>query len=242
MKVKLLISYNGSTFEGLQVQKHTSNTIMGELYKALKSLNIETKLHASGRTDAKVHAFKQVLHFEVPSFWTDIKKLKEFLQFKLPSSIKIRSLSFINKDFHARYSAKRRVYRYILNEKESNPFESDFITFTNHILDIHILNDSIKIFEGEHDFKFFKKTGGTNGSDIRFIYKTRVYRYKDKVVLYFEANGFLRSQIRLMVKFLLLINEKKLTKEQLISQLSCKNSYNTKLAPPNGLYLSNIIY
>lgn len=242
MKIKLIISYNGSGFEGLQVQKHTSNTVMGELCKAIKNLNIDTKIHASGRTDAGVHAFKQVLHLEVPPFWKDLKKLKEHLQHKLPLSIKIRKLSQVQDDFHARYSAKRRSYRYILCDGESNPFESDFITFTNKKLNIELLKEAISLFEGEHDFKLFKKSGGASGSDIRFMYKTRVYSYKNKTVLYFEANGFLRSQIRLMVAFLLKINENRLSKEQLIEQLSCKKTYNTKLAPPNGLYLSNIVY
>ena len=92
MKIQLLIAYNGSSFEGSQVQKHTDNTIMGKLYTAFKILNIETKLHASGRTDAGVHAFKQMMHCEVPPFWSDLEKLKRHLQFQLPDTIKIRQL------------------------------------------------------------------------------------------------------------------------------------------------------
>lgn len=241
MRIKLLISYNGTSYEGLQVQKHTDNTIMGELYKALKSLNIKTKLHASGRTDAGVHAFKQMLHCDVPTYWSNTDKLKEHLQHKLPSSIKIRLLCQASEDFHARYSAKRRAYRYILCESESNPFESDLVTFVPH-LDIPLITESIRLFEGEHDFGLFKKSGGAVGTDVRTIFKTRVYPYGNKLVLYFEANGFLRSQIRLMVAFLLKISEKKLTQEQLLEQLNGLKSHNTKLAPPNGLYLSNIIY
>jgi tRNA pseudouridine38-40 synthase len=69
-----------------------------------------------------------------------------------------------------------------------------------------------------------------------------VYTYQGRTVLYFEANGFLRSQIRLMVAFLLKVAQEKLTKEQLLEQLNNQEKYNTKPAPPNGLYLSNIIY
>ena len=241
MRIKLLISYNGSTFEGLQVQKHTENTIMGQLYKALESLNIQTKLHASGRTDAGVHAFKQMLHCDIPLYWSDLVKLKEHLQHKLPSSIAIRKLSKTDETFHARYSAKRRAYRYILCDKKSNPFESDLVTFTSE-LNQGLIEEAIKVFEGEHDFGLFKKSGGADGSDIRTIFKTRVYNYKDKTILYFEANGFLRSQIRLMVSFLLNISEGKLTKEQLLEQLKGLSTHSKRLAPPNGLYLSNIIY
>lgn len=242
MRIKLILSYNGSAFEGSQVQKHTSNTIMGKIYEAFALLNIHTKLHASGRTDAGVHAFKQVMHCEIPSFWSDLDKFRQHLQFQLPSSIKIRHLSEAEDEFHSRYSAKRRAYRYILCDEQSNPFESTFVTFTPTKLDLNALQEAIALFEGEHDFSLFKKSGGASGSAVRTIFKTRVYRYRNKTVLYFEANGFLRSQIRLMVAFLLKINEGRLSKEQLLEQLQNKKLYNTRPAPPNGLYLSNIIY
>lgn len=242
MKIKLILSYNGASFEGSQVQKHTDNTIMGSVYKAFKAINIDTKLHASGRTDAGVHAFRQTMHCEVPAFWSDLAKLKEHLQYKLPDSIKIRHLTQANEDFHARYSAKRRAYRYILCDHASNPFESSFVTFTRERLNIEALEEAMRLIEGEHDFGMFKKSGGALGSDVRTIFKTRVYPYRNKTVLYFEANGFLRSQIRLMVAFLLKISEGKLTNTQLLEQLNNTKTHNTRPAPPNGLYLSNIIY
>lgn len=242
MKVKLIFSYNGANFEGSQVQSHTSNTIMGQIYKAFEHLGIKTKLHASGRTDAGVHAFKQVMHCEIPPFWSNISKLKEHLQFQLPDTIHLRQLTLAKEDFHARYSAKRRAYRYILSTKESNPFESAFTTFVNYELDSHLLQEAIKLFEGEHDFSLFMKSGSKPGSNVRQIYKAQVYTYKEKTILYFEANGFLRSQIRLMVAFLLKVAQGKLTKEQLLEQLNTLYKHNTKPAPPNGLYLSNIIY
>jgi len=242
MKIKITFSYNGASFEGSQVQLHTDNTIMGQIYKALASLNIQTKLHASGRTDAGVHAFRQTMHCEIPSFWNDVNKLHEHLQNKLPPSIKIRYLRQCNEDFHARYSAKRRAYRYILSDKQSNPFESAFSTFIKEPVHLDRLRQAIKVFEGEHDFSSFKKSGSDTKTSIRSIYKTRVYTYRDKTVLYFEANGFLRSQVRLMVAFLLKINEGKLTNEQLIEQINNVKIHNKRPAPANGLYLSNIVY
>ena len=242
MKIKFTISYNGSSYEGSQVQLHTKNTIMGRIYEALKALNIKTKLHASGRTDAGVHAFRQTMHCEIPSFWKDPKKLKELLNHKLPASIKVRHLSPCHEKFHARYSAKRRAYRYILSQDESNPFEDTFISFINMPVNHKLLSEAIKLYEGEHDFSSFKKSGSTTGTNVRTIFKTGVYTYKGKTVLYFEANGFLRSQIRLMVAFLLKINEGALSKEQLLEQLNNIKIHNKKPAPANGLYLSNIVY
>lgn len=242
MKIKIILSYNGASYEGSQVQAHTSNTIMGQLYKAFEALNIQTKLHASGRTDAGVHAFKQTMHCQVPSFWSEVEKLHEHLQNKLPPSIKIRYLKKCDDDFHSRYSAKRRAYRYILSSKPSNPFESAFITFIKVPVNKRSLCEAIKIFEGEHDFSSFKKSGSDTKNSIRVIYKTRVYQYKDKTILYFEANGFLRSQIRLMVAFLLKINEGKANITELKEQLDNIKMHNRRPAPANGLYLSNIIY
>ena len=103
-------------------------------------------------------------------------------------------------------------------------------------------SDAMKLVQGEHDFGMFKKSGGASGSDVRTIFETRVYSYRNKTILYFEANGFLRSQIRLMVAFLLKISEGKLTNKQFLEQLNNEVSHNTRPAPPNGLYLSNIIY
>lgn len=242
MKIKLTFSYNGSSFEGSQVQLHTKNTVMGQVYEAFKSLNIQTKLHASGRTDAGVHAFRQTMHCQIPSFWSDTKKLKEHLQHKLPDAISIRYLSQCPDDFHARYSAKRRAYRYILSNEQSNPFEAAFITFIKEPIHLERLRDAIKLFEGEHDFSSFKKTGSATKHNIRTIYKAHVYTQKNKTVLYFEANGFLRSQIRLMVAFLLKINDGTFTNEQLIEQINNIKVHNNRPAPANGLYLSNIVY
>jgi len=242
MKVRLLLSYNGANFEGSQVQSHTSNTIMGQVYKAFERLGIKTKLHASGRTDSGVHAFKQVMHCEVPSFWSDVNKLKDHLQFQLPDSIHLRQLNLADEAFHARYSAKRRAYRYILSDASSNPFESAFVTFNKEQLDIKALKDSISLFQGEHDFSSFMKSGSNTSSNIRTVYKATLYQHKGKVILYFEASGFLRSQIRLMVAFLLKISSKRLSNEQLLEQLHNEKKHSSKPAPPNGLYLSNIIY
>jgi len=236
------MSYNGSTYEGSQVQLHTDNTIMGQMYKALESLNIKSKLHASGRTDAGVHAFKQVMHCDVPSFWINVDKLKEHLNHKLPASIHIRQLSVCDEDFHSRYSAKRRAYRYILSDECTNPFEEAFVTFIDTPVHKKRLQEAMLVFEGEHDFSCFKKSGSETKSDVRVIYKSRVYTYKKKTVLYFEANGFLRSQIRLMVAFLLKINNAELNVEQLKLQLSTMEVFNNRPAPANGLYLSNIVY
>ena len=242
MRIRIDLSYDGSGYQGSQIQSYTNNTIMNHFYKALLSLNITAKITAAGRTDKGVHATHQVFHVDLPPFWSDTQKLHTLLNHKLPKDIHVNTITPVSHNFHARYSVKRRVYRYILSDKPSNPFEQKYVTFVDDTLNLTLLKKAIKIFEGEHDFNYFKKSGSDAKTTIRTMYKTRAYRHQNKIILYFEANGFLYSQIRLMVGFLLKINSSKLTCKALQEQLTCKKIHNTKPAPSNGLYLAKIHY
>lgn len=241
MRVKITLSYDGSRFDGFQIQPNPSNTVANTIDKNLKELNIPSKVVASGRTDKGVHAIRQVIHLDIPSYWSDIRKLKNTLNKRLSPHIYIKKIENANDSFHARFDAKKRVYRYIASTKEPNPFESSYATFANKI-DQTKIKEAIKLFEGTHDLEYFKKSCGGAKNHVRTIYKTRFYKYKEYYVFYFEANGFLRSQIRMMVGFLLKISSQELTKEDLEAQLSKKKLINTKPAPPNGLYLARVKY
>ena len=236
MKVAFTLAYNGTHFLGSQTQYETSNTILGNVTQVLNQLGINDKVIASGRTDKGVHATGQVCHIFLPEYWRNLTKLKRIVNQMLPSSIIIKKIVQVDDSFHARYSAKKRVYRYIIKNENSNPFESDFITFLPDIEFINIKNN-IKLFEGKHNFSAFMKTGSDIGSTQRVIYKAFYYKYKNSHILYFEANGFLRSQIRLMVGSLL-----QLTKQEIEEQLYLKKEHKIKPAPPNGLYLAKIKY
>ncbi|MGB5965816.1 MAG: tRNA pseudouridine(38-40) synthase TruA [Sulfurimonadaceae bacterium] len=241
MRVKMTIAYNGADYFGSQVQKETDQTVNGQIEKALSLLQVETKVIASGRTDRGVHASRQVIHFDLPPFWQDLNKLEESLKRILPPSIAIRRMEQVDDDFHARYSAKKRAYRYIISTQTPNPFLADLVTYVNTIDETKI-KEAIKLFEGEHDFEYFKKSGSDTTNFVREVYKTRVYNHNGYTVLYFEANGFLRSQIRLMVGFLLEISAGRYTKEDLKAQLSLEKQFKLKPAPHQGLYLSKIVY
>ena len=241
MRIKMTITYNGARFFGSQIQKETDQTINGQLEKALSQLQITSKVQASGRTDRGVHATRQVVHVDLPPFWKDLDKLQNQLTRALPKTIAIRRMEKVGEDFHARYSAKRRAYRYIISTQRPSPFLADLVTYVD-ALDIEKVKEAIKLFEGEHDFEYFKKSGSDTENFVREIFKTRVYQHKGYTVLYFEANGFLRSQIRLMVGFLLAISDGKYTKEQLFQQRNREKNFKIKPAPHQGLYLSNIRY
>ena len=241
MRCKITLSYNGAHFAGSQQQKTQVPTVLGTLSTALQRLGIDADIVASGRTDRGVHATAQVLHVDLPPFWSDLDKLQQSLSYQLPSSIHINKLEAVSSNFHARYSAIKRRYRYIMSEKTPNPFESDFITFIPSI-DFERMQNAITLFEGTHNFEMFKKSGSPTHTFERTIYKTRAYRHKGYIVLTFEANGFLRSQIRLMVAFLLEIGKGRLGTHELLEQLTCKKLHLTRLAPESGLYLAGIQY
>lgn len=236
MRVAATLAYDGTHFLGSQIQSETKQTIFGQFEQVLSQLGIEFRVVASGRTDRGVHATGQVCHFDLPAFWHDLKKLQQSCNQMLPSSIKVTKIKAVDDSFHARYSAKKRSYRYILKVGESNPFEADYVTFVKE-LDFETLKQKIELFLGEHDFKNFMKTGSDLGSSTRVVYKTSAYRYKDCIILNFQANGFLRSQIRLMIGALLT-----LTQNEIEDKLKDRYNHKLKPAPSNGLYLSKILY
>ncbi len=236
MRAKLTIAYNGTTYLGSQTQKSSPNTILGNIEQVLSALGIKEKLIASGRTDKGVHATGQVCHIDLPPFWNDLKDLQRVLNRMLPPSIKIKNITKVKDDFHARYSAKKRVYRYIIKKEKTNPFLDDIITFDNSV-NFENIKKNIQLFVGEYDFTNFMKTGSDTKSAIRVIYRAFAYRYDGYIILNFEANGFLRSQIRLMVGALL-----KLESNQIVEQLNLEKKHKIKPAKSNGLYLAKIKY
>ena len=240
MNLKFEIAYDGSSFFGSQKQPN-KNTIEDELLKAFKTLNIETSIVLSGRTDKEVHATGQVFNCIIPDFWTDFFKLQEILNKRLPSSIQIRHIVKVDENFHSRFHAKKRVYRYLITTKPTTPFNDKFITYVKSV-DEELLKEAIKEFIGVYDFKYFHKTGSDKDVTIREIFETAFYKHKDIYVFKFVANSYLRSQIRLMVGFLLAINDKKLTIEDLKKQLRCEKNIFKIPIKANGLYLAKIKY
>lgn len=241
MRIKLTIAYDGSAFYGYQSQKHTKETVADAFYELFESLNIETKIHASGRTDTGVHATGQVIHFDLPDYWHDTQKLRYLMNNKLPKSIRVTRFEIAAPDFHARYSAKRRRYRYLLSTQTPSPFASRYIHFIDSV-DITKLREALALFEGSHDFALFQKQGASVKTTTRTIYKTLVYEHQGTIVLRVDANGFLRSQIRMIVHALLAYANGKLSLEALKEQIDGKQKHSSRLAPPNGLYLTHIFY
>jgi tRNA pseudouridine38-40 synthase len=236
VRLKVVISYDGASFYGMQKQS-SKPSVQSELERSLKKIGIfEPNIIASGRTDRFVHANNQVISIDVASYWSDTKKLLHFLSRHLPNGIAINSISKVTNEFHPRYSAKRRVYRYIISAKKPSVFCANYVAYIPEI-DYGKIQADIKLFIGSYDFEFFRKSGSSPKTTKRTIFDAYVYRYRDCIVVRFEADGFLRSQVRMMI-YALINSSADEIKEQLLRQ----KQHSNRLVPPYGLYLARVKY
>ena len=241
MRVKAVITYDGSVYQGFQKQTSTDKTVTSDIEKALRSLQIDSSIVGSGRTDAGVHATGQVIHFDLPEFWSDLDKLKLNLNRKL-TQIRFKHISSVSHDFHARFSAKKRLYRYVFKTHKPSIFEQKYISYYPADFDEALLTQALVLFEGEHDFSYFHKTGTVTHTTVREIYKTNYIQRNNYHYIYFQSNGFLRSQVRMMVEAAIQCARGEMTVKQLKEQIECQEKHTTRLAPPEGLYLAKINY
>jgi len=187
-----------------------------------------------------VHATGQIIHFDLPEFWSDLQKLRSALNQKL-KEIEFKHISRVTQDFHARFSAKKRLYRYVFKSKKPSVFEQKYISYYPSFNE-ELLKEALHIFEGKHDFNYFRKTGSITHTTIREIYKAYYREAHGYHYIYFQANGFLRSQVRMMVESAMHYAQGSLSIDQLQAQLQCQTKHCTKLAPPEGLYLARVLY
>jgi tRNA pseudouridine38-40 synthase len=223
----------------MQIQPN-KKTVEGEIQKALNKINIKTKILHSGRTDRGVHALNQVISFEIPDFW-NLKKLKHLLNKILYPAIYFKKIQVAPPNFHPRFSAKKRSYRYIIS-KHFTPFNAKYTLYYPNEINLELINNALKTLIGTHDFEYFAKTGSDVNNYIREIYKAYAFEYKNFYIIKIIGNGFLRGQIRIIMDFLLKINENKLSINDLAQQLNKEKLISKHLAKPNGLYLERIWY
>lgn len=246
MRYLITIAYDGTLFSGYQKQPR-ERTVQGELEKALKEINGGKKVtaHASGRTDAKVHAMAQKVHFDLDTKIT-VDKLEKALNSLLPEDIYVKKAEEVNDDFHARFSAIGKEYIYILNMGEYNPLERNYVYQHNKKLDVVEMERAMKYLEGTHNFKSFTKADEEKEDYVRTISQTNLIRdTKDvnKITLVFVGTGFLRYMVRNIVGTLIEVGEGKRRSEDVIDILRKEDrKVAGKTANAEGLYLKNVFY
>ena len=243
MRLLIKFSYDGTAYAGFQSQKGLI-TIQEKMEEALTKINNgkKTSIVATGRTDKGVHALSQYAHADLDVKITE-KKLKRAMNSNLPEDIHVIETQIVPDDFHARYKVKEKIYKYLINLGEYDPIERNHCFQYNHELDIEKMNQAIKYFEGEHDFRAFVTENKEKENCIRNITKTRIKREKDKLIISFQGTGFLRYQVRNMVGILIRVGEGKIEPERIKDILESKDRTKSgKTAPANGLYLVDVIY
>ena len=241
--IKLTIEYDGKDFNGWQKQPNKLN-IQGTIEQAIKSITgEEIELNASGRTDAGVHALGQVANFKTNS-QIPIEKFAIAINSKLKRSIVIKKTEEVDEKFHSRLSCKKKTYRYIINNtEEGSAIYRNLETHIQPKLDVEKMNQAVKYFEGEHDFKAFKASGTSNKSSIRTIYEAKVYKKEDRIYIELTGNGFLYNMVRIIAGTLVDVGIGKIEPEKVAEIIESKKRENAgKTLPPNGLYLLNVIY
>lgn len=243
MRFLIKFSYDGTNYAGFQKQKGL-NTIQGKMEEALAIINNgkKTNLHATGRTDKKVHALCQYAHADIEVNITE-NKLKRALNSNLPEDIHVIETKIVEDSFHARYNIKKKEYHYIINMGEYNPLERNYVFQYNHSLNVEAMKKAINYFIGEHDFRAFVTENKEKENCIRSISKADIIRNKEKLIIVFEGDGFLRYQVRNMVGILIKVGENKIEPNQIETILESKDRTKSgKTAPAEGLYLVNVEY
>jgi len=241
--IQLQIAYEGTFFHGFQVQSK-QRTVQGELEKALETITgVSTKLFASGRTDAGVHAKKQICHFLTNSS-VPIARWPIALNSILSNDVVVLSAKEMPTLFHARYGVKKKTYRYIIyHDKYIDVFRRNFSWHYPYPLDVDAMVDASKVFVGEHDFTSFSSAKANVKNKVRTIYHFSVWKEGQEIYFEITGNGFLYNMVRIIVGTLVEVGRGRMTQDDILLLFEKKNRTKAGLtAPSQGLILWDVQY
>ena len=244
-RYQILIEYVGTNFIGWQIQPKGQSIQKLIQIKISKLLKEKINLVGSGRTDSGVHAIEQSAHFDckkkIVNFDKFLQSINYFLNLKLVSITNIKKKSL---NFHARFSAKQRIYTYIIFNRISKPsIEKNRGWHIRKKLDLKLMKKGAKKLLGTNDFSTFRSSGCNSKSPIRTIKSVKIKGVKNKIQIQFKSKSFLQQQVRSMVGCLKYLAEKKWDLRKFESVFKSKKR--TLCAPPapaHGLFLEKVIY
>ena len=241
----ILIEYVGTNFRGWQIQKK-GKTVQGLLQEKIsKLLKEKIMIYGAGRLDVGVHAKEQSAHFDCKNKISKINRfLKSINHFLNIDGIAILKIKKRNNNFHARFSAKMRVYNYVIINRIGGPVLDENRGW--HIikdLDLELMKTAAKKLIGTKDFSTFRKSSCRAKSPIKTMKSVKIKSSKDKIEIEFKSQSFLQQQVRSMVGCLKYVGEKKWTFKKFINVMNSKKRILcAPPAPPQGLYLTKVIY
>ena len=223
-RIALGVEYDGTNYFGFQKQRSTKQTIQGSLEESISRVaDHKVKTFCSGRTDAGVHAFMQVLHFDTKAIRSSIEWSRGINSY-LPKDIRVLWAKEIDESFHARFSATKRFYIYnILNDPTPSALWAHRSLYIPTRLDMQSMKKASKYLLGEHDFSSFRGSGCQSKTPIRNIHEIKISRKDDFVTLEFTANAFLLHMVRIIVGTLIMVGKKEIKPEEVDKILKQKN-------------------
>lgn len=250
MRLKAVISYDGTSFYGWQVQKGYP-TIQATIEGVLEHISSKIiKITAAGRTDTGVHAFGQVAHFDWEHHLPR-EKVALAMNALLPSTIRVLTVDEVDAKFHARYDAISKSYLYRIDRNPVySPFSYGYALFHPFPLDIGLLMQCAQMIEGEHDFAGFQATGTDIVDTKRTVFRVEVIPEmhdpasdRNLLGIRFQATGFLRKMVRFLVGTMLEISGKRRDIEDLkVAIEQCDRSRVGVPAAARGLFLERVYY
>ena len=240
---KCVCAYDGAAFAGWQSQvggTGIQDTIERRLAEILGN---QVRIHASGRTDAGVHALGQVFHFDAP--WRHgPEKLLAALRHGLPPSIQIRSVKAVPDSFHARFSATGKRYVYHIHLGDADPFTRPYCWPVFSELDMKAMEAAASVLRGRHDFRAMAATNGPELDDtVRDLRRLDIVRRGPRLRIVAEADGFMYKMVRSLAGTLVLAGLGRLKPADLAHILaSRKRTAAVHTAPPQGLFLEKVFY
>lgn len=243
MKYALVIEYDGSSFSGWQRQSHASTVQQCVEHAISKVANHEIGIACAGRTDAGVHALAQVVHFE-----TNVRRSKRSwilgINSNLPATIVIKNIIPVDEDFHARFSAHARTYRYMINnEPVRSALLAQRATWERVPLDEKRMSDGAEYLVGEHDFTSFRALACQAHSPVRHIHHLTVAREGSILTIDVKANGFLHHMVRNLAGVLMSIGRHEHHEDWALEVLEAQDRALAGVtAPAQGLYFMAVDY
>ncbi len=244
-RYQIIIEYEGTNFVGWQSQIN-GKSIQREIEKILsKILKEKIRIYGSGRTDAGVHAENQSAHFDIKNnILNKYKFISSVNYFLNKKNISIKKIIKKKSEFHARFSAKEREYKYIILNRISPPvIDKNKVWHIRSKLDINLLKKAAKKLTGTYNFNAFRSSNCQASSPVRTLKKIKITKKNEKIFFVLNSQSFLKNQVRSIIGCLKYVGENKWEIKDLEKVLKSKNrKYCAPPAPASGLYLKKIIY
>jgi len=244
-RVQILVAYDGTRFDGWQSQR-SKNGIQDHLEKAAATITGQkTAVHGAGRTDAGVHALAQSAHLDLPFHSVPLEQWALALNAHLPREIRVTNLRLMPATFHARFSAKSKIYRYrIFNADWMNPLELQRAWHIPKNIDFALMRAAAAMLVGRHDFRAFcANRGWKETSTVREIWKISLRKAGPLITLDFFGEGFLYKMVRMLSANIVRVGQGKSNLAELERFLHDPASAKSTLsAPAEGLTLMKVGY